>query len=48
MVALAFLRAIDASAQSAETTRQLRTLIDRTRVSADDVAGVLRDAQHKG
>jgi len=48
VVALAFLRAIDASAQSAETTRQLRTLIDRTRVSADDVAGVLRDAQHKG
>ena len=48
VVALAFLRAIDASAQSVETTRQLRTLIDRTRVSADDVAGVLRDAQHKG
>ena len=48
VVALAFLRAIDASAQSAETTRQLRTLIDRTRVSADDVAGVLRDARHKG
>ena len=48
VVALAFLRAIEASAQSAETTRQLRTLIDRTRVSADDVAGVLRDAQHKG
>ena len=45
VVALAFLRAIDASAQSAETTRQLRTLIDRTRVSADDVAGVLRDAK---
>jgi len=48
VVALAFLRAIEASAQSAETTRQLRTLIDRTRVSADDVAGVLRDARHKG
>lgn len=48
VVALAFLRAIDASAQSAETTRQLRTLIDRTRLSADDVAGVLRDARHKG
>ena len=48
VVALAFLRAIDASAQSAATTRQLRTLIDRTRVSADDVEGVLRDAQHKG
>ncbi len=45
VVALAFLRAIDASAQSAETTRQLRTLIDRTRLSADDVAGVLRDAK---
>ena len=45
VVALAFLRAIEASAQSAETTRQLRTLIDRTRVSADDVAGVLRDAK---
>jgi len=48
VVALAFLRAIDASAQSTEATRQLRTLIDRTRVSADDVAGVLRDARHKG
>ena len=45
VVALAFLRAIEASAQSAETTRQLRTLIDRTRLSADDVAGVLRDAK---
>jgi len=45
VVALAFLRAIDASAQSVETTRHLRTLIDRTRVSADDVAGVLRDAR---
>ena len=48
VVALAFLRAIDASAQSTETTSQLRTLFDRTRVSADDVAGVLRDARRKG
>jgi CHAD domain-containing protein len=48
VVALAFLRAIDVSAQNAATTRQMRTLIDRTRDSADDVAGVLRDAQHTG
>ena len=46
VVALAFLRAIDVSAQDAATTRQMGTLIDRTRDSADDVAGVLRDAQH--
>jgi CHAD domain-containing protein len=46
VVALAFLRAIDVSAQNAETTRQLGTLIESTRDSADDVAAVLRDAKH--
>ena len=46
VVALAFLRAIDVSAQNAETTRQLGSLIERTRDSADDVAGALREAKH--
>ena len=45
VVALAFLRGIDVSAQTAETARQLATLIERTRDSAEDVAGALHDAQ---
>ena len=46
VVALAFLRAIDLSAQSPETARDLRALISSTRDAADDVAGALRAAQH--